>query len=119
MPTLDISPEKVAWIILRARVFQGQPGTILERSSDDPTRKELVRFLGALNDDEKVNLVALGWLGRGTYIMSEWDRALKMARREKLNSAVDYLLSNPLLAEQLENGLDAFGYSMNKLSSAA
>jgi hypothetical protein len=115
MPTLDISPEKVAWVIVRWRGLGS--AAAMSAAGSDPARKELAGFIDALNDEEKVSLVALGWLGRGTYLMDEWDRALKMARRNKLNAAADYLLGNPLLAEQLESGLDAFGYPMGELEA--
>lgn len=131
MPTLDISPEKVAWVIVRSREFDAkvapfdggadsddadeQRGTILENRADDHTRQELASFIGALNEDEKLNLVALSWIGRGTFEKSEWARAIATARRERVNSTVEYLLGNPLLAEQLEAGLDAFGFSVQEL----
>jgi hypothetical protein len=134
MPTLDISPEKVAWVIVRSREFGAkvapfdggadaddadeQSGTILENRSDDYTRQELAAFIRALNEDEKLNLVAMSWIGRGTYEKSEWDRALATARREKINSTVDYLLGSPMLADHLETALDAFGYSVAELEDS-
>ena len=73
MPELDISAEKVAWIILRARELEGkvapfmndreavdeQGGAILENRPRDATEKELRGFFAALNEDELTNLVAL------------------------------------------------------------
>lgn len=134
MPTLDISPEKVAWVIVRSREFDAkvapfddgadpddadeQRGTILENRSDDHTRQELASFIDALNEDEKLNLVAMSWIGRGTYTSDEWDRALATARNERVNRTSEYLLGNPLLAEQLEAALDVFGYSTVELEES-
>ena len=36
-------------------------------SHDDPVREELLGAIRALNEDERIRLVALAWLGRGTY----------------------------------------------------
>ncbi|HVT55074.1 MAG TPA: DUF3775 domain-containing protein, partial [Xanthobacteraceae bacterium] len=89
--------------------------SILENRPDVPARREIASFIRALNVDEKLNLVALTWIGRGTFDKKEWQRALETARREHVNSTADYLLGNPLLSEQLEAGLDAFGYSVQEL----
>jgi hypothetical protein len=131
MPTLDISPEKVAWIIVRLREIETkvdpvddvadadyadeQPGTVLQSGPDDHSRQEVATFLQGLNEDEKLNLVALSWIGRGTYDKSEWNRVLEIARNERTNNTTDYLLGNPQLAEELEDGLDAFGFSVAEL----
>ena len=120
---LDISPEKVAWIIVRAREYEAkvQPfnadaETAAEEHSgiledrDDPTVRELAAYLRALNVDEQANLVALVWIGRGTYEADEWGEVLERAKREYGSSTERYLLQTPLLAEHLEAGLDAVGF---------
>jgi hypothetical protein len=121
---LDISPEKVAWIIVRARENESkvQPfnadaetaaeehGGILEDRDGNATIRELAGYLGALNADELANLVALVWVGRGTYDIEQWSEALERARSEHGASPERYLLQTPMLAEDLEAGLDAAGY---------
>lgn len=121
---LDISPEKVAWIIVRAREFEAkvQPfnadeetaaeehSGILEDRHFNPTLRELAGFLHALNEDELANLVALTWIGRGTYETSQWQEVLRRARDNSDVSPERYLLRTPMLAEYLEAGLDAVGY---------
>ena len=132
MPELDIAPEKVAWLIVRAREYDAkvaafdsaatdayeQPGAILENRRLDPTREEITGFIRALNQDEQANLVALVWVGRGTYAPDEWESALETARQERRKSAVGYLLGIPMLAEYLEAALDAFGYSAKELEES-
>ena len=59
--------------------------------------------------EEQINLVALAWLGRGTYDKSEWSEALKIARQEHNNRTAQYLLGLPLLGDYLEEGLSQFG----------
>jgi hypothetical protein len=123
-PELDISPEKVAWIIERAREFEakvapfddGDPeaiedqyGSVLENQKDDPILQELAGFFAALNEDEEANLVAIAWIGRGTYGAEEWGRALATARAEKTTGTGRYLLGMPLLADHLADGMAALG----------
>jgi len=123
MPELDISAEKVAWIVLRARELEGkvapfmndreamdeQGGGILENRSRDTTERELRGFLAGLNEDELANLVALSWVGRGTYEAADWSEALSTAKSERTNSTANYLLQTPDIADHLAAGLEAFG----------
>jgi hypothetical protein len=126
MPDLQISPEKVAWIILKLQAFEGkvapydnddenddagedQIADALENRNDDPVVKELTGFIDALNVDEQLDLVALAWVGRGTYEIDEWDDAREAAADEKTTQTVRYLLGTPLAADHLAEGLVAFG----------
>jgi hypothetical protein len=127
---LEIAPEKVAHIIVKAREYdskvgtwddsaeagdsQEEPGSILEDFANDPTRAELVAFINALNEDEQVNLVALTWIGRGTFDAEDLDEAVETARNERVNATSRYLLGIPLLADYLEEGLDKLGISVEE-----
>jgi hypothetical protein len=64
-----------------------------------------------LSEDEQVELVALAWVGRGTYTADDWDEAVEIAREEHSKHTAAYLLGQPLLAEELEEGLNEFGLS--------
>ncbi len=102
---LQISPAKIAYIIIRAREFDaGFPGTGHE--------EELRAFIEALNDDEKASLVALMWIGRETYEADELAEAIATARAEATAPTEDYLLGIPMLADYLEDGLGALGMSL-------
>jgi hypothetical protein len=121
---LMIAPEKVAQVIVRAREIDGKvarwdsPGddadaeSILESRPSDMTEAELREFIGGLNNDEKASLVALMWVGRETYGPDELDEAIQTARAERTTPTADYLLGEPLLADYLEDGLNAFGISV-------
>lgn len=128
---LTIDPDKVCSIIIKARVFDAglsfagdDPGSDLalaevdeleeqdERSDaeeGDSTRDELVELIQGLNVDEQVELVALAWLGRGSYTAEEWPDAVAEASRAHNDRTAEYLLGMPLLADYLEEGLAAFG----------
>lgn len=127
---LGISTEKLAYIIAKARewdvktepwedadpnVFNDyDANAILEDISEDATRAELSEFIGGLNEDEKARLVALVWVGRGTYAPEEFEEAVKMAQAENVNPAQDYLLGIPLLPDFLEEGLDRMGVDLEE-----
>jgi hypothetical protein len=51
------------------------------------------------------------WLGRGDYSIEEWDAALEDATEDYTDRAVEYLLSHPMVSDDLEEGLIAHGYS--------
>ena len=125
---LEISPEKVAHVIVKSREFDAkvaiwdEPSSavdlddsgdaILEDRTSDATRGEVAEFIAGLNEDEQANLVALAWVGRGTYSADEFQEAVETARAERTNPTQDYLLGIPLLADYLEEGLEKLGYSV-------
>ncbi|MBV9993233.1 MAG: DUF3775 domain-containing protein [Alphaproteobacteria bacterium] len=125
-PELGISAEKVRIVIARARQFDakeaetdpdegsnatddGMADVLEDDPENDAVRQELVSFINGLNDDEQVNLVALAWLGRGTYGIDDWDEAVDTARTEHGGRTAQYLLGLPLLGDYLADGLEAFG----------
>jgi hypothetical protein len=126
-PTLSISPEKVCFIIIKAREFDVKdivtdpdPASnatddamvsVLEDHSDDPTAQELRSFINALTEDEQVDLVALTWLGRGDAPIDDWDQLRSEAERLHNARTAAYLLSKPMLADHLEEGLSQFDCS--------
>jgi len=86
--------------------------SILESFADDPTRREAAEFIAGLNQREQASLVALAWIGRGSFSADEFAEAVETARAEHSNRTGDYLLGMPLLADYLEEGLDAMGISV-------
>jgi Protein of unknown function (DUF3775) len=125
---LEIAPEKVAHVIIKAREYdtkvaawddtseagdaEDDPSSVLEEFANDPTRAELAGFISRLNVDEQAHLVALAWVGRGTFSADEFDEAVQTARNERVNITSRYLLGIPLLADYLEEGLEALGISV-------
>ena len=125
---LTIPLEKLAYIITKAREFDAEvppvdedsgsnPSDDAERgvlqfSADNPTYQELVDAIDALSDWERVELLALAWLGRGDYAKEEWSEVLEEARRVHDEKETQYLVGTPLLADYLEEGLSELGYSL-------
>jgi hypothetical protein len=124
-PELDISLEKVCFVIAKARELdvkvapeelddasdEDMMQRILEDYADDPTLEELRSFLLDQNDDELRELLALAWLGRGDFSLAEWRDGLGQVRDVRTHHTADYLLGTPLLADFLEEGLAQFGLS--------
>jgi|SRR5579871_73067 len=121
---LGIATDKVCHIVWKARQFDvkeadSDPDSgsnasddgmtdVLESKSNDPVYTELISFIRALDREEQIALVALAWVGRGTYDVSEWRQAFDTARGEHSNRTAEYLLGLPLLGDYLEEGLAAF-----------
>jgi hypothetical protein len=79
---------------------------IYEMDTEDPIQQQVRGLIDGLNEDEAYDIVALMWIGRGTYGIDEFQEARKVAREEATQSTADYLLGTPLLADYLEEGLD-------------
>ena len=125
MPELTISPEKVAFLIEKAREFDvkeeasdTESGSnaadddmidVLEDSGDDPVVREITGFIDALTEDEQTDLVALMRLGRGDGDIEEWDDLRSEAAGQRDRHTARYLLGEPMLGDLLAEGLDAFG----------
>jgi len=125
MAALEISPTKVGFVIVKAREIAAKVAawddgatsdhdaeSILESFSEDATADELKGFIRDLNEDEQASLVALAWIGRGSFGPEELDEALATARSEHTNRTEDYLIGMPLLPDYLEEALDRLGYSV-------
>ena len=133
---LQISPEKVCFVVIKAREFdvkdavtEPDPGSnpsddqmaaVLEDHADDPVVEELSSFIGTMSEDEQIDLVAIAWLGRGDYTADDWPSVREEAARAHNQRTAAYLLGMPMLGDFLEEGLSLLGYScepfeMNRL----
>jgi hypothetical protein len=135
MPNLTIPLETLTYIIEKAREFDVEvppvnvdDGSnpideeagdieILEDTLDNPTVEELNAALEALNDDQRDEIVALTWVGRGDFVKDEWDQALDAAHERHNGEEARYLLGTPLLADYLEEGAAQLGYSREDLET--
>jgi hypothetical protein len=128
IPTLSIATDKVCFVVVKAREFDVKDVTtadddgsnptddrmveVLEDRPDDPVEQELRTFIGAMSEDEQVDLVTLAWIGRGDGALEEWEELrAEAARAHDRRSVASYLLGLPLLADYLEEALAAFGLS--------
>lgn len=122
---MDIALEKVCDIILHARAVDVKEGLTdpdsgsnavddgaidtLMADPTDLTEQELRDVLRGLNEDERHDLVALVYLGRGDLEPQEWAAAVRLARERDTGRIDDYLLGIPNLPDLLGEGLAALG----------
>ncbi|MBC2885556.1 DUF3775 domain-containing protein [Ochrobactrum sp. CM-21-5] len=85
---------------------------ILDASPDNPTRKELFAAIRSLNEDQRMELLALMWLGRGDFGADEWEEALSTASDRHNGREAKYLIGTPLLGDYIEEGLVALGFDV-------
>lgn len=124
---LNISVEKIRDIVLLAREFDlvefpdepdpgedpdalADPETVLD-DGEDPTEAELREMIDDLNEDERIDLIALVWVGRGDFDRTEWQEARSLARERQEKKTSDYLLGMPTLSDYLEEGLATLGHA--------
>jgi hypothetical protein len=125
---LSVSLEAVCRLIVRARELEAQVPAIETDEEADPTdsddgmavledeanesvEAEIAAALDDLADDQIAEVLALAWVGRGTYDASEWDEALEEANDPDSEDPADQLLDMQMLAAYLEAGLAAFDLS--------
>lgn len=127
---LTIDPDKVCHIIVKARavsakaeVVEEDPASnmaedgmleVLTEGVDDATDQEVGDFIAGMNVDEQCELVALAWIGRGSFIKEEWREALREARHAHNERTAEYLLGLPLLGDYLADGLAEFGHTCDE-----
>lgn len=93
----ELSPRKVAQVIVMSRELGRAEG-------------EFRDFITAMTEDEQAELVALMWIGRGSFEAEDFAEAVETARAEATTPCADYLIGTPHLADHLEAGLEALGY---------
>ena len=121
-----ISSEKVCFMIVKAREFDAKEAPVIEEPGgnpsdderqiladqpDDPVYEELSEFLGALSEDEVVELHAMIQLGRGDVDMDGWAEAVQTARDDLDENVIARLLQIPLISDYLAEALSQFGHS--------
>jgi len=129
-PDLSISPDKVCYIIAKAREFDAkdvvtdpEDGSnpaddamvaVLEDRRDDPVVQEIAAAIFAMTEDKQVDLVTLAWLGRGDGSLEDWNELRDEAVRAHNRRTASYLLGMPLLADYLDEALAQFGHSCDE-----
>lgn len=126
MPSLNLSPDYISRLVFKVRGVQTREGLtdpdpgsnpsddksidVLQDDPGDLSRGEIVQELRGLDEQERQELVALLWLGRGDFEAEEWNQALLRASERKETPAEHYLLTDPLVADYWAEGLSRLGY---------
>lgn len=124
---MDLATDTVTEIILRLRARDVKEGAtdpdsgsnptddgatdVLVSGTDEAGESEIVGLIEGLNVDERAELLALLFVGRGDMEPEEWDGAVRFAReREAAGEGVrQELLSIPDAADLLAEGLERRG----------
>ncbi|MBR2656179.1 DUF3775 domain-containing protein [Yoonia sp.] len=99
---LPISSDKVAEVIILAREL-------------DRAENEFDGFVDRLNEDEQAGLVAVFWIGRGTFEPDDLAEAVRTAMQQAETPTANYLKRSPHLADHLESGLEALGIDSSEV----
>lgn len=135
MATLAIATDKVCTLVYLMRQRQGKvspqdvPGPdgsvasneaedefreIVEDLPDDNVEDEIRGIFEAMNVDERVDLLALMWIGRGDFDAGELTAARREAAAQANAREPDYMLGSPLVADYIENALNDLGHSCSE-----
>jgi hypothetical protein len=125
---LEVNPLIVSDLIVRMRQFHVKEKISIPEESSEASDDMMRQVLTDSNDDhiydqirvvindlepiQQAELVALLWLGREDFDASEWEAAVSEAKRSWNTRTAEYLLSTPLVADYLEDGLNQLGYEL-------
>ena len=122
---MDIALDKVTEIILRLRAIEVKEGAtdpesgsnpvddgatdVLVSGTEDATEMEIRSLITGLNTDERADLLALLYVGRGDMEPQDWDGAVRFAKEREAagEGAVKELLGAPDAGDMLAEGLEA------------
>ncbi|HJE24618.1 MAG TPA: DUF3775 domain-containing protein [Methylorubrum populi] len=128
---MDIALDKITEIILRLRAVEAKEGPtdpdsgsnptddgatdVLISGTDDATEQEIRSMIAGLNEDERADLGALLYIGRGDYEAAEWGEAVRFAKEREAagDTVMRELLGSPDAASLLEEGLEGLGISQD------
>ncbi|HHF7344962.1 TPA: DUF3775 domain-containing protein [Legionella feeleii] len=125
---LNINPEIVCALIEKAKIFHSKEevtfgedmpdseyeydwAQVLADHQDDLTYLEVRTTINDLDPAQKIDLLALMYLGRGDFEANDWSSAHKEAKARLAPNLTDYLFSKPLIASYWEQSLELLGYS--------
>ena len=71
-----------------------------------PKRKKFKEIVNALSKEERTELLALVWLGRGEGVtLKDGESLIRHARNEDDEGTAEYLIEKALLADYIDRGL--------------
>lgn len=127
---LETPLDTICRIIVRAREWDSQVPSLDTDDIDDDepvqtddqydvmidekntsVEEEIEGVLAELPEDELYEVLALAWVGRGTFDATDWDDALEAAADGTSDDAIAQLMDMPMLAAYLDAGLAAFDLS--------
>ncbi len=127
---MDIAIDKVRALILESRRIDvkeantdpdsgsnatddGNTDVLTSSNREDASEREFRGMISGMNEDERANVLALLYIGRGDFNAEEWDDAVALGRERDAASGhtANYLLGTPNLPDLIDEGLAAIGDS--------
>lgn len=125
---LNISTETICYIVTKAHEFHAKEGVtfpekikdseneydwaqILADHEDDLTFLEMKSVIYNLEPDQRIELLALFYMGRGDFSIEQWNTARNTAKNNMPTKLAEYLFSKPQLSDHLEEALNMLGFS--------
>jgi hypothetical protein len=81
---------------------------VLIDEKNDSVEEEIAAIIDDLAEDQLAELLALAWIGNGTFEAADWDEATDTAAGTDSADVTAQLMDMPMLAAYLEAGLEAF-----------
>ena len=122
----ELNPDKVCFLIVKLREFgvQAEPNlgggsdasddkfvAVFNNEANPSVTQEAEGLIDAMNIDEQHELIALSLVGHGDYGKDEWKDALQAAASHPEPTTAAFLMQNPTVSDDLEEGLSLFGFS--------
>jgi hypothetical protein len=130
-PEMSLALDKIRELVLEARrldvkegdtdpdsgsdaIDDGDIGMLSSSDDEDGSEHEFRGMVAGLNVDERADLLALIYIGRGDFGADEWAEARELAtERDAANPHLgNYLVGTPNLADLLDEGLAALGFNL-------
>lgn len=130
---ISLNPDNVHFVIERLRELQASDAVEYQEATPDPgaarpvddvvpepgagedplqdLEAELRAALEDLEPDQRDELLALFWFGRGDFESEDWSEVVAEARAWVDEPLEELLLATPLAGEYLAEGLDRHGFA--------
>lgn len=129
----ELDAQKVCFLIVKFREFGVQVESNLGGGSDatddkfvavfnneaEPSVvKEAEGLIAGMSVEEQQELIALSLVGRGDYSIEEWTDAMTAAASHPEPTTSAFLMQNPTVSDDLEEGLSLFGFSCSDFETS-
>lgn len=129
----ELDAQKVCFLILKFREFgvQAEPNlgggsdatddkfvAVFNEEAEPSVVKEAQGLIAGMSVEEQQELIALSLVGRGDYSIEEWTDAMTAAASHPEPTTSAFLMQNPTVSDDLEEGLSLFGFSCSDFETS-
>ena len=129
----ELDTQKVCFLIVKFREFgvQAEPNlgggsdatddkfvAVFNNEAEPLVVKEAEGLIAGMSVEEQQELIALSLVGRGDYSKEEWTDAMTAAASHPEPTTSAFLMQNPTVSDDLEEGLSLFGFSCSDFETS-